>query len=238
MFYRHRRKNAQGQQESVDEPASSTCADNTPSSSAGQRSSAHVPREPSPALDEAESSTCADDTPCSSTSQCSSDDVAREPSPTLEEAQFSDEAEDPESTASDDGKSPPHYSEDKILATAFGKLSSEKQPNLGARVGLLCVPAVVGSLLGAVSSTCRAAVEVLGSTLLSLGTEFCGKDSPIGSKCLWLPRRQRPSCVITWYDLGYVDGFRTRALVAHELLWTRKTSPSWRGASGCVDGRD
>ncbi|KAL3197446.1 hypothetical protein MRX96_053895, partial [Rhipicephalus microplus] len=109
---------------------------------------------------------------------------------------------------------------------------------LGAGVGLLCVPTVVGSLLGAVSSTCRAAVEVLGSTLRPLGTESCWKDSPVGSKCLRLRRRQRPSYVITWYDLGYVDGFRTRALVAHEPLWTRRTSPSWSGASGCVDGRD
>ncbi|KAL3201692.1 hypothetical protein MRX96_042863 [Rhipicephalus microplus] len=107
------------------------CADNTPSSSAGQRSSAHVPREPSPAFDEAESPTCADDAQCSSTSQCSSDHVTREPSPTLEEAQFSDEVEDPDSTASDDGRSPPHNSEGEILATAFGKLSSEKHPNLG-----------------------------------------------------------------------------------------------------------
>ncbi|KAL1442783.1 hypothetical protein MTO96_030634 [Rhipicephalus appendiculatus] len=82
-FYRRRRKNAQGLRESLDEAASETCADDTPSSSASQRSSDHVPREPSPALDEAGSSTCGDDAPCSSTNQCSSDHVPREPSPTL-----------------------------------------------------------------------------------------------------------------------------------------------------------
>ncbi|KAL3195980.1 hypothetical protein MRX96_001741 [Rhipicephalus microplus] len=109
---------------------------------------------------------------------------------------------------------------------------------LGAGVGLLCVPAVIGSLLCAVTSTCHTAVEVLGSTLLPLGTESCWKDSPVGSKCLRLRWRQRPSCVITCYDLGSVDSFRTRALVAHEPLWARTTSPSWSGASGCVDGRD
>ncbi|KAL3204372.1 hypothetical protein MRX96_041242 [Rhipicephalus microplus] len=85
------------------------CADNTPSFSASHCSSAYEPHKPSPALDEAESSLCADDAPCSSTTQCSSDHVPREPSPTLEEPQFSDEAEDPDSTASDDGRSPPWY---------------------------------------------------------------------------------------------------------------------------------
>ncbi|KAL3218545.1 hypothetical protein MRX96_031505 [Rhipicephalus microplus] len=72
------------------------------------------------------------------------------------------------------------------------------------------------------SSTCRAAVKVLGSMLLPSGTESCWKDDPVGSKCLRLRRRQRPSCVITWYELGYVDGFRTRALVSRSGLAQRR----------------
>ncbi|KAL3215116.1 hypothetical protein MRX96_051368 [Rhipicephalus microplus] len=68
---------------------------------------------------------------------------------------------------------------------------------LGAGVGLLCVAAVVGSLLGVVSSTCHIAVEVLGSTSLALETDSCWKDSPVGSKCLRLRRWQHLSCAIT-----------------------------------------
>ncbi|KAH6922696.1 hypothetical protein HPB50_018225 [Hyalomma asiaticum] len=76
----------------------------------------------------AESSTYTGDIP----SSCTSNSGLQETSPVMAaESALLDESEESDTTAFDDGGSPPRYCEDEVLATAFASLSSQELPNLG-----------------------------------------------------------------------------------------------------------